>query len=151
MKTLVSFLSILLFTSCFSTYQMSNLLGSYYAVKIDADRYEVTYEGESSATAGYVKSIFLYRCAYTAMEANCAYFIILSQEEGEVRKVIKTRASYFVYEEDIPVEVCPNYYRSGVIQVMRYVPENYDGTVYHARDIVSSMDDQPKSDIKTIF
>lgn len=151
MKTFTPLLFFLLFPSCFSTYQLSNLAGTYYAVKIDKTKYEVTYEGEPTATLGYVKSMFLYRCAITALKAESAYFTILRDELGEIS--IATEQGAFMQDSKPrkTVEYFPGYYRTGIIQVFSSKPGNYDGIIYHAKEIYTSINTKEKSEIRTLF
>lgn len=134
-----------LFSGCVTQYQRNGYTGGFSDIKLNADLFEVTFNGNGYTGASTVKRYFLRRCAEVTLENGFDYFVFVDQEayagkygggSTERGTITKDFAGNYEYRGTIEQSSVTKHGRTGTIKA--FVKGKQPETSYDAQEILNS-------------
>jgi hypothetical protein len=152
MKKYLLILSIIFLTSCATHYGISGFRGGYSEIKIDEHTYDVSFNGNGYTSGEQIKRYFLYRCSEITLNQGGKYFIMFDKHIGSENYSTATRGSVDAYGNiNATTNTVTKSYGSGTIKFFSEKPINYDGIVYDAQELKTSLEPYIKRKQNSLF
>lgn len=152
MKKCILIAVVLIMSSCATLYGPSGYKGGYSEIKLSEDVYEVSFNGNGYTSGGVIKNYFLYRCAEITLEKGGNFFIMYDKKIGSITTSTETRGtinSNGSFSSSTSPDV--KSYGVGTIKILKEKPIDYEGIIYDAVELKTSLEPRIRRGHNNLF
>ena len=152
MNKYLTILALAFLTSCSTQYGISGFRGGYTEIKLDDNLYEVSFNGNGYTSGTQIKRYFLYRCAELTKTNGGNYFVMYDKNIGAIKTSSTTTGSVNNNGDfNATTSTITKSYGSGIIEILKKKPNDYNGIIYDAKELINSLEPYIKRGENSLF